>query len=264
VLKNLRLALRHNIAERIMIAATLTRLNDDAILRLILQLMLEENVQWFDISPLMAVKMQKYQLLADDLAEFLDSLALTLKPIRLAHPVNILVEIPAYAASFLPSLIQKGWLIPEEIRQDCYGHLYQDIEITHNLSITLRPELIPEYWHHTLRISADGYVIGGCEPLTQKDYSQFAIGNIQTEPITDVYPRTMALGSPFHHMMLAYDQSTCYHKPCFAQCLGGDPLLAKAVSDDYAQKDPNCIWHEYPQPQSTPANNTSTKTPSYL
>ena len=245
VLGNLRLALKHQIAERIMVATTLTRFNDDAIIRLITQFIQEEDVQWFDVSPLMAVKMQKYQLREDDLVVFLDSLTKILAPIQPAHPVTIFVEIPAYCASFLPALVHKEWLVPERIYQDCYGHLYQDILVNDTITLTLRPELIPEYWRHTLRITADGYVIGGCESLTQKDYEQFAIANIQSESIASIYQRAILPDSPFYHMMLSYDRSYCRDKPCFTHCLGGDSLLAKAVYNSYVQKDPNCIWDEY-------------------
>jgi hypothetical protein len=110
--------------------------------------------------------MLPYQLQASDLVEFLDSLATSLQALEVDHPVTILVELCAYCAAFLPALVDRGWLLPDQIRQDQYGHLYQIIPINRSINIIIRPELIPEYWRHTLRISADGYVIGGCEPLT--------------------------------------------------------------------------------------------------
>ncbi|MGG6242151.1 radical SAM protein [Nodosilinea sp. AN01ver1] len=245
VLDNLRLALQHQIAERIMVAATLTRLNEDSVIRLITHFMQEEGVRWFDVSPLMAIKMQEYQLHENDLVVFLDSLTKILAPIQPAQAVTIFVEIPTYAASLLPSLVDRGWLIPEQLHQDRYGHLYQDIPINDMITLTLRPELISEYWRHTLRITADGYVIGGCESLVQKNYEQSAIGNIQSESIASIYERGIYPNSPFHQAVLSYDRSSCHDKPCFTHCLGGDSLLAKAVYSDYTQKDPNCIWNEY-------------------
>ncbi len=244
-LANLRLARDHDLADRLMVAMTLTRFNDDSLIRLIHQLILEEGVQWIDIGPLMAVKMQRYQLGPSDLVVFLESLSRSLEPLRLQHPVTILMELCAYCAAFLPALVDAGWLVPEQIRQDRYGHLYQDLIVNNKIQITLRPELIPEYWRHTLRITADGFVIGGCEPLTQTDYARFAIGNIQATDIQELYPKALAPGSPFHAMMLAYDRSECRNKACFAHCLGGDALLAKAVYNNYNRKDPNCNWDAY-------------------
>jgi MoaA/NifB/PqqE/SkfB family radical SAM enzyme len=244
-LDNLRLAISKGLADRVIVATTLSRLNDDAIIRMIHQLILEDGVEWFDIGPLMAVKMQSYQLHERDLVDFLDSLAKSLEPLILLHQVTIFIELCAYCAAFIPALVDHGWLKPKEIRQDQYGHLYQEVMINSKIKIVLRPELIPEYWRHTLRISADGYVVGGCEPLTQVDYSDLAIGNIQTEPIDALYRKAISSLSPFHLSMQAYDQSDCRSKPCFKHCLGGDPLLAKAVYGEYSHKDPNCIWNEF-------------------
>ncbi|MBD2254443.1 radical SAM protein [Nostoc parmelioides] len=244
-LKNLRIALARQLAERVIVATTLHRFNDDSIIRMIHQLIFEDGVQWFDIGILMAVKMQQYQLQQRDIVEFLNSLSQSLVPVKVSQPITILVEICAYCAAFIPALIDSGWLIPEQIRQDKYGHLYQNIHVNESVTITLRPELIPEYWRHTLRISSDGYVIGGCEPLTQKDYAQLAVGNIQIEPIQEIYRRVLSLESPFYHSMLAYNHSECREKACFAYCLGGDSLLAKSVYGNYHVKDPNCVWNEY-------------------
>ncbi|MBN3957455.1 radical SAM protein [Nostoc sp. NMS8] len=245
VLKNLRIALNRQLAKRVIVATTLQRFNDDSVIRLIHKLIIEEEVQWFDIGPLMAVKMHKYQLQAKDIVDFLDSLSQSLIPVIVPKSVTILIEICAYCAAFIPALIDSGWLIPKNLRQDEYGHLYQNIYINDSITITLRPELIPEYWRHTLRISSDGYVIGGCEPLTQRDYTQLAISNIQLEDIQNIYHKALAINSPFHHAIMSYDQSKCRNKACFSHCLGGDPLLAKSVYDDYNVKDPNCIWDEY-------------------
>lgn len=256
VLANLRLALRHEVAERIIVATTLSRLNDDATIRLITQL-IGEGVQWFDISPLMAVKMPEVQLQADDLAEFLDSLTQVLEPLRPSQSVTILLEVPAYGAAFLPSLVKRGWLKPDEICQDRYSYLYQDMLLNDKITVRLRPELIPEYWRQALRITANGYVVGGCEALTHSQFEQFAIGNICSESISDIYPRAIATSSPFHQMMLAYDRSVCRHKPCFVQCLGGDPLLAQVTYDDYTQKDPNCAWEQYPLTTAFPSTSDS-------
>ena len=244
VLSNLKTALQRHLAKRIIVATTLTRFNDDSIICMIHH-MIELGVQWFDIGPLMAVKMQNYQLRESDLVEFLESLSASLEPLRVGHPVTLLVELCAYCAAFLPSLIDCGWLKPDQIRQDQYGHLYQTIAVNADIKIVLRPELIPEYWRHALRITADGFVIGGCEPLTQANYSHFAVGNIQTESIERLYRRALEPNSPFHQSTLAYDHSICRNKPCFTHCLGGDALLAYSVYDDYNRKDPNCTWHEY-------------------
>ncbi|MDB9439571.1 radical SAM protein [Dolichospermum lemmermannii CS-548] len=245
VLKNLRIAVNHQLAKRVIVATTLHRFNDDSVIKLIHKLIIEEEIQWFDIGLLMAVKMQNYQLQSKDIVVFLDSLSQSLQPIKISKSVTILVEICAYCAAFIPALIESGWLIPEKIRQDEYGHLYQNIHINDSITITLRPELIPEYWRHTLRISSDGYVVGGCEPLTQKDYTHLAVSNIQMEDIQNIYHKALAINSPFYHAIMSYDQSSCRHKACFSHCLGGDSLLAKAVYDDYNVKDPNCTWDEY-------------------
>lgn len=244
VLNNLGYALDQNIAERIMVATTLTRFNESSITRLIHQL-IGEGVQWFDIGPLMAVKLQEYQLRARDIVEFLDSLCNSLKPINHSQPVTILMELCAYCAAFLPALVDAGWLDSDQIRQDRYGHLYQKISINSSITLILRPELIPEYWRHTLRITADGYVVGGCEPMTQANYPELAIGNIQTEPISELYTRALGVGTPFHQTMQAYDRSECRNKPCFQHCLGGDALLAHSVYGSYTLKDPNCTWEHY-------------------
>lgn len=244
-LANLRLGLKHQIAERLIVATTLTRFNNQSIIKMIRQLIIEEGVQWFDVGPLMAVKMQPYQLREADVANFLNDLTQSLKSVEVSQPVNIFMEICAYCAAFIPALVDQGWLIPEEIRQDRYGHLYQEIPINDRITITLRTEFIPEYWRHTLRITADGYVIGGCEALTQADYERFSVGNFKNESVKDLYQKSLAIGSPFHKMMLAYDNTPCRDKPCFLHCLGGDSLLAKSVYNDYNRKDPNCVWDEY-------------------
>lgn len=247
VIDNLCLAQKHKVANRIIAAHTLTRYNDDSLIRLIHRLITQEKVEWFDIGPFMAVapNMIKHQLHASDIVEFLESLSGSLHPLETDHPVTILVELCAYCAAFLPSLIDRGWLIPEQLRQDEYGHLYQAISINSSITIILRPELISEYWRHTLRISADGYAIGGCEPLTRSNYSALSVGNIHHERITDLYQKSLAVYSPFHFAMRSLDKTDCRSKACFRTCLGGDALLAKAVYDNYNQKDPNCIWDEY-------------------
>jgi MoaA/NifB/PqqE/SkfB family radical SAM enzyme len=252
VMQNLRLALANRIADRIMVATTLTRLNDTSIIRLIHQLIEREGVQWFDVGPLMAVKLQKYQLGAHDIVYFLESLAASLKPVNAQQPVTIMMELCAYCSAFLPALIESGWLDPRQIRQDRYGHLYQKIPINDSITLILRPELIPEYWRHTLRITADGYVVGGCEPLTQKNYQQDAIGNIQTEPIGQLYTKSLEIGRPFYLAMQAYDRSECRNKACFQHCLGGDALLARSTLGQYTVKDPNCNWEEYAYQRSRP------------
>jgi MoaA/NifB/PqqE/SkfB family radical SAM enzyme len=244
VLSNLKTALQRNIADRLIVAMTLTRFNDDSIIRTIHN-MIAIGVQWFDIGPLMAVKMQEYQLHETDLVEFLESLFASLQPLQITQTVTLLVELCAYCAAFLPALFDRGWLVLEQIRQDQYGHLYQEIRVNANITLVLRPELIPEYWRHALRITADGYVVGGCEPLTQDNYSHFAVGNIQTESIAALYQKAIAPASPFHQSTLAYDRSSCRGKPCFTHCLGGDALLARSVYGNYHRKDPNCTWHEY-------------------
>jgi MoaA/NifB/PqqE/SkfB family radical SAM enzyme len=244
-LANLRIALKRQLAERLIVATTLTRFNDKSIIDLIRYLVVEEGVQWIDVGPLMAVKMQEYQLRESDTVKFLSNLFEMLKSVQVSHPVTIIFEICAYCAAFIPALIESGWLVPEQIRQDRYGHLYQDIQVNDFIKITLKPELIPEYWRHNLRITADGYVVGGCEPLTQPDYDRFAVGNIKEHSMQTLYEKALASGSPFHQMMLAYDRSECRDKACFLHCLGGDSLLSKAVYDTYNRKDPNCNWDEY-------------------
>jgi MoaA/NifB/PqqE/SkfB family radical SAM enzyme len=221
-IENLRLAHKHRVAERVIVAHTLTRYNDDSLLHLIHNLITNS-----------------------DLVDFLESLATSLQPLQMDHPVNVLVELCAYCAAFLPSLIDRGWLIPEKIRQDKYGHLYQVIPINNSINIILRPELISEYWRHTMRISADGYAIGGCEPLTRSTYSDLSVGNIQKDNIVDLYRKSLESQFPFHLAMLSLDKTACRNKLCFQSCLGGDALLSKAIYDDYNRKDPNCIWEEY-------------------
>jgi MoaA/NifB/PqqE/SkfB family radical SAM enzyme len=244
-LTNIRLALKRQLAERLIIATTLTRFNDQSIINLIRYLIVEEGIQWIDVGPLMAVKMQEYQLREADAVNFLSNLFEMLKSVRVSHPVTVIFEICAYCAAFIPALIESGWLVPEQICQDIYGHLYQDIHVNDSIKITLKPELIPEYWRHNLRITADGYVVGGCEPLTQADYPRFAVGNINEDSAQHLYAKALAVGSPFYQMMLAYDYSECRDKACFTHCLGGDSLLSKAVYDTYNRKDPNCDWTEY-------------------
>jgi MoaA/NifB/PqqE/SkfB family radical SAM enzyme len=245
VLEGLRSAVQRGLAERVMVATTLTRLNHASLIVLIRRLIEEEGVQWFDVGPLMAVKMKAYQLGPTDAARFLSDLADGLKDVRPGQPTTVFFEICAYCAAFIPSLIDSGWLVPERLRQDRYGHIYQDIRVNSDITLTLRPELIPEYWRHNLRITADGYVVGGCEPLTQPDYARHAIGNIKDEPLKAIYAKALAIGSPFYRMMRAYDNSECRERQCFRHCLGGDSLLSKAVYDNFNIKDPNCNWEEY-------------------
>lgn len=244
-LENLRTAIKRQVADRIMVSTTLTRFNSHSIIDLICHLSIKEEVQWFNVAPLMAVKMQDYQLGKSDIPDFLTDLFGRLAWLKPQKPLTIYLEIPSYGGAFLPSLIESRWLNPQEIRQDSYGHLYQDIPVNDLIKVVLRPELIPEYWRHTLRISADGFVIGGCEALTQTNYHQFAVGNIKEESARAVYEKAIAVGSPFHKMMTAYDYSECRNKACFQHCLGGDSLLAKAVYGSYHVKDPNCTWDEY-------------------
>lgn len=245
VLASLRTAMRRGLAERVLVATTLTRFNRASLVALIRLLIEEEGVQWFDVGPLMAVKMKAYQLGATDAAGFLYDLSDALRDVRPGRPTTVFFEICAYCAAFIPALVDRGWLIPERLRQDRYGHLYQDIKVNSDVTVTLRPELIPEYWRHNIRITADGFVVGGCEPLTQPDYARHAVGNIKTAPLKEIYARALAIGSPFYRMMRAYDSSECRGRKCFRHCLGGDSLLSKAVYDNFNVKDPNCNWEEY-------------------
>jgi MoaA/NifB/PqqE/SkfB family radical SAM enzyme len=244
-LANIRLALERKLADRLIIATTLTKFNDESIIDLIRYLIVEEGVQWIDVSPLMAVKMQDYQLSESDTVKFLNNLFKMLSSIQASSSTTVIFEICAYCAAFIPALVESGWLTPEQISKDQYGHLYQDIQVNDSIKITLKPELIPEYWRHTVRITADGYVVGGCEPLTQPNYKDFSVGNIIDNSVKDLYKKALEIGSPFYNMMLAYDYSECRDKACFLHCLGGDSLLAKAVYDTYNRKDPNCTWNEY-------------------
>ncbi|MEM8637397.1 MAG: hypothetical protein AAGG51_01070 [Cyanobacteria bacterium P01_G01_bin.54] len=204
VLTNLRQALQHQIATRIFVSTTLTQANLTSALELIPQLSQTEGVQWFNLSPLMAVKLQNQQLQPSYFAQFLDRLTQRLSPLRHHQLVNVLVDIPAYSMALLHSLLTAGWLTIEDLHQDSYGNLYQDVAINSTTTLTLRPELLQKDWWQRLRISADGDVLGGCEALTQGNYSQFALGNIQLEPITAIYARATQTSSPFHQMMSAY------------------------------------------------------------
>jgi MoaA/NifB/PqqE/SkfB family radical SAM enzyme len=244
-LANIRLALSENLATRLVISSTLSRWNAASLLRMVEVLSEKEGVQWFDIGPLMAVKMQPFQLRERDVAEFLFQLRSVLERIRPPNPVTVFMEICAYCSAFIPGLVDSGWLVPDQIRQDRYGHLYQEIRVQPNVTIILRPELIPEYWRYSLRITADGFLVGGCELLTQPDYARLAVGNVKQESIQGLYAKAMGVNSPFYRMMLAYDLSECRNKPCFLHCLGGDSLLSASVYRDYARKDPNCVWDEY-------------------
>lgn len=242
---NLRLALEQEVAERVLVASTLTRFNRSALLQLLRRLITNEGVQWFDIGPLMAVKMQPYQLQARDCAEFLSALQQELQDVLAPAPVTIFFEICAYCAAFLPALIDGGWLTPERLREDSYGRLYQDIQINDSIKLVLRPELIPEYWRFSWRVTADGYVVGGCEPLVHEDYKRLAAGNIKDESFSAIFKKAIGHGSQFHRMMGAYDSSGCRGRECFRHCLGGDSLLAASVLGSFELKDPNCCWDEY-------------------
>jgi MoaA/NifB/PqqE/SkfB family radical SAM enzyme len=244
-LGNLRLALEKDIADRILVASTLTRFNAASLVRLLQQLITEERLQWFDIGPLMAVKMQPYQLGACDCSSFLSELRGHLEQVNAIEPVTIFFEICAYCAAFIPALIDDGWLKPAELREDAFGRLYQEVEINDAITLVLRPELIPEYWRFSWRITADGYVVGGCEPLAHNDYSRLAVGNVQREEFADIFLKAIGRGSPFHQMMRAYDSSPCSQRQCFRHCLGGDSLLAASVLGSFERKDPNCCWDEY-------------------
>lgn len=242
---NIRLAQERQLADRILVAPTLDAENGPTIIALIEQLATEEGVRWFDMGPLMAVKTQHRQLGPDDVPRFLEQLCDRLAGIELDHEVTVIFEICAYCAAFIPGLIHHGWLRPEELRQDRYEHLYQEIQLNASTKLVLRPELIPDYFRHTVRISADGFVVGGCELLSVRDYAAKSVGNIQDESVGELYQRALRVGSPFYHMMRAYDHSACRGKSCFRHCLGGDALLAQAVYSDFNVKDPNCTWDEY-------------------
>lgn len=244
-IKNLRIALSNKIAERVIIATTLSRFNYQSIVGMVKKLIIEEGVQWFDIAPLMAVKMDKYQLGETDMVTFLRDITEALRNVNTQRDVTIFFELCAYCASYFPGLIDHCWLLPKNIRQDGYGHLYQDIRVNNRITISLRLELIPEYWWHKLRISADGYMVGGCEPLSQRDYPRFAVGNIKEGYAKTLYSSALAVDSPFYQMMKAYDSSACRDKECFMHCLGGDSLLSKSLFNDYNCKDPSCTWDEY-------------------
>jgi MoaA/NifB/PqqE/SkfB family radical SAM enzyme len=242
---NLRLALDKDLARRVLVASTLTRFNSSALLHMLRDLIVDEGVQWFDIGPLMAVKMQPYQLLAGDCSDFLCALRQALEGIATRQQVTIFFELCAYCAAFLPALIDTGWLVPEQLREDAHGHIYQEIHISDSIRLVLRPELIPEYWRMSWRITADGYVIGGCEPLVHTDYRRLAVGNIKDQQFADIFRKALGRGSVFHRMMRAYDSSGCRDRQCFQHCLGGDSLLAASVLGSFELKDPNCCWKEY-------------------
>jgi len=245
---NIELAIDRGLAERVLVAPTLDAHNGESIVRLVKKLAVEKEVSWFNIGPLMAVETKHRRLGPDDIPYFLERLCDRLAPISFDREVKVLFDICAYCAAFIPGLIHHGWLDPEEIRQDRYEHLYQEIDINDSVTLVLRPEMIPDYFHHTVRISADGHFIGGCELLSADDYAPKSVGNIQDEPLSKLYQRSLETGSPFHQMMQAYDQSTCKGKACYQHCLGGDSLLAQAVHSDFNVKGPNCGWDEYSPP----------------
>lgn len=244
-IENIRLAMQEDLAARVLVAPTLTRFNSMSLVEMVVVLARDVGVRWFDIGPLMAVKMQEFQLRECDVALFISELCERLNSESLPHPITVFMEICAYCAAFIPGLIDAGWLIPDRIQQDYYGHLYQRIALAGDNLIYLRPELIPEYWRYNLRVAADGFVVGGCEPLSQPDYHRLAVGNVTTQSMADLYPKAIAVNSPFYKMMVAYDRSPCRNKACFLHCLGGDSLLSASVYGDFNRKDPNCAWEEY-------------------
>ncbi len=203
VLSNLRLAHQHTLAERIIVATTLTEPYWEAAITLVPHLIQTEGVQWFTLSPLFPVKLSTAQLQPNTLPAILQHLTRTLAALQPPQAVTILVEIPTYSTALLSPLIAQGWLQPTQLRQDLYGSLYQDIPLNPRITLTLRPALIPDYWWHTLRISADGYVLGGCEFLADPHYPQQAIGNIQSEPITRIYARASPPPAPCQHRLSA-------------------------------------------------------------
>jgi MoaA/NifB/PqqE/SkfB family radical SAM enzyme len=244
-LANLRLAIDKQVADRVIVATTLTRFNAESLIELIHELIVQESVRWIDVGPLMAVKMQPFQLEALDAALFIERLTRRLEHVVPPEPVTIFFEICSYCNAFLPALVDRGHLEPGRLRQDSYEQLYQELPINDKIKITLRPELVPEYWRHTVRISADGFMVGGCQPLTQYDYDQLAVGNIQELPVETLYRRSLEPGAPLHQTLAAYETSPCRDRSCFRHCLGGDSFLARAVYGSYQRKDPNCAWYEY-------------------
>jgi len=239
-LKGLRTAIRLNVASQVVVSCTLSRFNYHSLINLVKKFIKEEGVRNFDISLLIPVKMKQHHLQPEEVTNFLYALKNKLASVEVNEPVRIYFEICCYCAPVLPELIETGWLIPENIEKDPYGRLYQDIAITDMITLSLRPELIPEYWWKTLRITADGYVIGGCEPLIVKNFKDISVGNIKDESIVTIYERAISQGSIFHQMMLAYDRCVCRGRQCFRYCLGGDQLLTKVLKGEFHLFNPLC------------------------
>jgi MoaA/NifB/PqqE/SkfB family radical SAM enzyme len=245
VLKNIRIAVEKEISEKITIASTLMNFNGESIIKMICDMIENEGVQYFDITPILTLKNTE-KLHENQIINFFERINKEIEKLKPSKETFIYFELCAYCASYFPAVFGSGWLKPNEIQIDSTGRLFSEININDKITFLLRPELIPDYFWNSLRISADGYIIGGCEPLLTKNYKSYSIGNIREifneKGLNTVYRDILKEGSVFHQMILAYEKKNeCMDRKCFKYCLGGDSLLSKVITNDFYRRDPGCI-----------------------
>lgn len=142
---------------------------------------------------------------------------------------EIIVTVPIQGL-YLSEVADAGLIYWHALREDALGNCVSSLGVGKSL-LNLQCCVLPEQATKLARITYTGDYLAQAHFLQTPDPRTMAIGNIDREPIRELYRRSKLPGSIFHQLVLARQSHDCIRQNCWQTCFGGWSVAEQSLLD---------------------------------
>jgi MoaA/NifB/PqqE/SkfB family radical SAM enzyme len=188
----------------------------------------------YNVSPLIPTPRFQNVLSRADCVRFAEKMLSFLE--ASPHALNIHFNVYSY---YIKDLLEGGLVDFRKLKQHPAGYLSVTETIGRSRLAWLIYPFPLEFWRY-VRISYDGYYLGGCAFVMDADYRRFAVGNIQGSSFQTLFQQSLQPGSFLHELVRGWENHECASKKCFPFCLGFNNGFNVLTAGNFGKKYPQC------------------------
>jgi MoaA/NifB/PqqE/SkfB family radical SAM enzyme len=142
---------------------------------------------------------------------------------------ELVVSVPIQGL-YLAEVADAGLIHRNALREDGLGSCVSSLSVGKSL-LNLQCCVLPEHAIKLARITYTGDYLAQSHFLQTPDPGKMAVGNVDREPIRELYRRSKLPGSIFHQLVLARQSHDCIRQSCWQTCFGGWSVAEQSLLD---------------------------------
>lgn len=176
------------------------------------------HTRYFNFQPIQPPPFSQLSgLTLQELLAFLHGLVHLLKTTLSGANLEILVALHGI---YVEEIINAGFFEWRDLRENNEKQTYAQKEVDGNLLI-FNSAVLPEYGWRQARITYDGSYITHAHFLQVPNPEKYAVGNVLSESIVDLYQRGKERNGYAHQLLQSRERHECRKRSCWSSCFGG-------------------------------------------